>query len=320
MIPSFAPIFSGTRRVLVTGGTGFVGGAVMTRLVNDGCEVAGAVRQASVLSWAVHSPCLGRDADWRPLLADKTEVVHTAARAHMLNDRVADPLIEFRRVNVAGTLRLAEQAAAMGVRRFVFISSIGVNGVRSDPGRAFSEIDKANPHNAYALSKWEAERGLLRIADESAMEVVIIRPPLVYGCNAPGNFGTLMRAVQRGWPLPLGAVHNQRSFVALDNLVDFILTCITHPQAANQTFLVSDGQDLSTTELLRGMAQAVGMPARLLPVPVLALQAGAKLLGKGHAVERLCGNLQVDISKARSLLGWVPPVSVEDGLSRAMRG
>jgi nucleoside-diphosphate-sugar epimerase len=150
------------------------------------------------------------------------------------------------------------------------------------------------------------------------MEVVIIRPPLVYGPGVKANFAALMHAVQRGWPLPLGAVHNQRSLVALDNLVDFIVTCITHPQAANQTFLVSDGQDLSTTELVRGMAQAAGVPARLLPVPVWALQLGATLLGKGDAVQRLCGNLQLDISKARNLLGWVPPVQVSEGLRRAM--
>jgi nucleoside-diphosphate-sugar epimerase len=164
----------------------------------------------------------------------------------------------------------------------------------------------------------EAEQGLRQIATETGMEVVIIRPPLVYGPGVKANFAVLMRAVQRGWPLPLGAVHNQRSLVALDNLVDFIVTCITHPQAANQTFLVSDGQDLSTTELVRGMAQASGVPARLLPVPVWALQAGTSLLGNGDAVQRLCGNLQVDMSKVRSLLGWVPPVSVEEGLRRAM--
>ena len=157
-----------------------------------------------------------------------------------------------------------------------------------------------------------------QLSADTGMAVVIIRPPSVYGPGVKANFAALMRAVQRGWPLPLGAVHNQRSLVALDNLVDFIVTCITHPQAANQTLLVSDGQDLSTTELVRGMAQAAGVPARLLPVPVWALQAGASLLGKGDAVQRLCGNLQVDISKARSLLGWVPPVSVEEGLRRAM--
>ena len=319
-MPNFTNETTGMCKVLVTGANGFIGGAVVVRLVADGCNVAGAVRRPTGASWAAPSPSLGNDADWRPLLAGKTVVVHTAARAHMLNDRVADPLAEFRRVNVAGTLRLAEQAAAMGVRRFVFVSSIGVNGVQSAPGKAFSETDKPNPHNAYALSKWEAEQGLLRIAAETGLEVVIIRPPLVYGSGAPGNFGALMRAVQRGWPLPLGAVHNQRSLVALSNLVDFIVTCITHPHAANQTFLVSDGHDLSTTELVRGMARAAGVSARLLPVPVWALQAGASLLGKGDAVQRLCGNLQVDITKARTLLGWVPPMSVEEGFRRAMKG
>jgi nucleoside-diphosphate-sugar epimerase len=235
-----------------------------------------------------------------------------------MHDNAADPLTPFRVVNVDGTLNLARQAAAAGVKRFVFISSIGVNGSKTAVCKPFSEADLPKPHNAYALSKWEAEQGLIQIAAETGLEVVIIRPPLVYGCNAPGNFGMLTRAVQRGWILPLGAVHNQRSLVALDNLVDFIVTCITHPQAANQTFLVSDGKDLSTTELVRGMTQAAGIPARLLPVPVWALQAGASLLGKGDAVQRLCGNLQVDITKARSLLGWVPPVSVEEGLRRAM--
>jgi nucleoside-diphosphate-sugar epimerase len=223
---------------------------------------------------------LGNDADWWPLLAGKTVVVHTAARAraHVLNDRVADPLAEFRRVNVTGTLRLAEQAAEMGVRLFVFVSSIGVNEVQSAPGKAFLEADQPNPHNAYALSKWEAEQGLLRIADKTGLEVVIIRPPLVYGRNAPGNFGSPMRAVQRGWPLPLGAVHNQRSLVALSNLVDFIVTCITHPQAANQTFLVSDGQDLSTTELVRGMAQQASRGAC-----AFAASAGVGFAGGGNA-------------------------------------
>jgi len=317
-MPSLKNDSAGICWVLVTGANGFIGGAMVARLVAVGCNVAGAVRRPTGASWAVPSPSLDKDADWRPLLAGNTAVVHIAARAHVLNDRATDPLAEFRRVNVAGTLRLAEQSASMGVRRFVFVSSIGVNGMQSAPGKAFSEADKPNPHNAYALSKWEAEQGLLRIAVETGLEVVIIRPPLVYGCNAPGNFGSLMRAVQRGWPLPLGAVHNQRSLVALDNLVDFIVTCISHPQAANQTFLVSDGQDLSTTELVRGMARAAGVPARLLPVSVWALQAGATLLGKGDAVQRLCGNLQVDISKARSLLGWVPPVSVDEGLRRAL--
>jgi nucleoside-diphosphate-sugar epimerase len=200
----------------------------------------------------------------------------------------------------------------------VFASSIKVNGEATQPGECFTAEDAVAPLDAYGISKMEAEQGLQQIGQQTGMEVVIIRPPLVYGPGVKANFAALMRAVQRGWPLPLGAVHNQRSLVALDNLVDFIITCITHPQAANQTFLVSDGQDLSTTELVRGMAQSAKVPARLLPVPVWALQAGASLLGKGDAVQRLCGNLQVDISKSRSLLGWVPPVSVEEGLRRAM--
>jgi nucleoside-diphosphate-sugar epimerase len=235
-----------------------------------------------------------------------------------MHDTEADPLTAFRAVNVGGTLNLARQAATAGVKRFVFISSVKVNGESTLPGRAFTEADAPKPQDAYGQSKHEAEQGLRQLSADTGMEVVVIRPPLVYGPGVKANFAALMRAVQRGWPLPLGAVHNQRSLVALDNLVDFIITCITHPQAANQTFLVSDGQDLSTTELVRGMAQAAGVPARLLPVPVWALQAGASLLGKGDAVQRLCGNLQVDISKARSLLGWLPPVSVEEGLRRAM--
>ena len=192
-----------------------------------------------------------------------------------------------RDVNVGGTLNLARQAAAAGVKWFVFIISVKVNGESTPPGRAFTEADAPNPQDAYGQSKHEAEQGLRQLSADTGMEVVIIRPPLVYGPGVKANFAALMRALQRGWPLSLGAVHNQLSLVALDNLVDFIVTCITHPQAANQTFLVSDRQDLSSTELVRGMAQAARAPARLLPVPVWALQAGASLLGKGNAVQCL---------------------------------
>ncbi len=288
--------------ILITGGTGFVGKALIQRL--DDYLVVLATRADF--------------ANWYKVLAGMTVVVHLAARVHVMQDTEADPLTAFRAVNLENTLNLARQAAAAGVKRFVFISSVKVNGEITRPGLAFNEADVPSPQDAYGQSKHEAEVGLRQIAADTGMEVVIIRPPLVYGPGVKANFAALMRAVQRGWPLPLGAVHNLRSLVALDNLVDFIVTCITHLQAANQTFLVSDGQDLSTTELVRGMAQAAGVPARLLPVPVWALQAGASLLGKGDAVPRLYGNLQVDISKARSLLGWVPPVSVEEGLRRAM--
>jgi UDP-glucose 4-epimerase len=273
-------------------------------------KVAGA-RYAKVGQWSDNT-------EWQGVLAGTEVLVHAAARVHVMADTATDPLAEFRRVNVLDTLHLAREATAAGVKRFVFVSSVKVNGEATFSGQPFTADDIPEPLDSYGISKMEAEQGLRQIAAETGMEVIVIRPPLVYGPGVKANFAALMRAVQRGWPLPLGAIHNQRSLVALDNLVDFIITCIDHPQAANQTFLVSDGQDLSTAELVRGMAQAAGVPARLLPVPVWALQAGAALLGKGDAVQRLCGNLQVDISKARRLLGWVPPVSVEEGLRRAM--
>ena len=310
-------------RILVTGASGFVGRRLTATLAASVRVVRAAVRTAAPLAAGpvYESVIVGNleaVTDWRATLDDVGTVVHLAARVHVMRDTAADPLTAFRAVNVQGTLNLARQAAAVGVKRFVYVSSVKVNGEGTSPGRAFTEADAPNPQDAYGQSKYEAEQGLRQLSADTGMEVVVIRPPLVYGHGVKANFAALMRAVKRGWPLPLGAVHNQRSLVALSNLVDFIVTCITHPQAANQTFLVGDGQDLSTTELVRGMAQAAGVPARLLPVPVWALQAGASLLGKGDAVQRLCGNLQVDISKARSLLGWVPPVSVAEGLRRAM--
>jgi nucleoside-diphosphate-sugar epimerase len=313
---------SQTGLTLITGATGFVGSGVVARLAADGVETLACVR-SDIVSMPegvriVPMAELTANTDWRQALAGVKSLVHLAARVHVMHDTEADPLTAFRAVNVDGTLNLALQSAAAGVKRFVFISSVKVNGESTSPGRAFTESDAHNPQDAYGQSKHEAEQGLRQLSADTGMEVVIIRPPLVYGPGVKANFAALMRAVQRCWPLPLGAVHNQRSLVALDNLVDFIITCINHPQAANQTFLMSDGKDLSTTELVRGMAHAAGVPARLLPLPVWALQAGASLLGKGDAVQRLCGNLQIDISKAQNLLGWVPPVSVEEGLRRAM--
>ena len=296
----------------------------MQRLRGDSCDVVALARTLTRCSQAsALTVCVGEitgSTDFAAVLGRFSTVVHLAARVHVMDDTADDPLAAFRAVNVDGSLNLARQAAAAGVKRFVFISSVKVNGEHTQPGLAFTETDEPNPQDAYGLSKHEAEQGLRQLAANTGMEVVIIRPPLVYGPGVKANFAALLRAVQRGWPLPLGAVHNQRSLVALDNLVDFIVTCITHPQAANQTFLVSDGHDLSTTELVRGMARAAGVPARLLQIPVWALQAGAALLGKGDAVQRLCGNLQVDISKARHLLGWVPPISVEEGLRRVVAG
>jgi nucleoside-diphosphate-sugar epimerase len=304
-------------RVLVTGGNGFIGHAILVRLRAEGLDVQMVSREAMRTGELVVGD-ISLPVDWHKERLGCAVVIHLAARVHVMNDIEVDPLTAFRIVNVEGTLNLARKAASLGVKRFVFISSVKVNGESTLPGRAFTEADAAIPQDLYSQSKYEAEQGLHKISAETGMELVIIRPPLVYGPGVKANFAALMHAVRRGLPLPLGSVHNQRSLVALDNLVDFIVSCICHPQAANQTFLVSDGQDLSTTELVRGMAQAAGLPALLLPVPVWALQAGASLLGKGDVVQRLCGNLQVDISKARNLLGWVPPVSVDEGLKRAM--
>lgn len=304
-------------RLLVTGASGFVGKALSARLLEEKVPLT-LTSRASVAPETVAIGDLGISTDWTSALQHCETVVHLAARVHVMNDTEVDPLTAFRKVNVGGTLSLARQSAAAGVKRFVFISSVKVNGELTLPGNTFTEADTPSPQDAYGISKMEAEMGLRQLAAESGMQVVIIRPPLVYGPGVRANFAALMSSVQRSFPLPLGAVHNQRSLVALDNLIDFIITCTTHPLAANQTFLVSDGQDMSTTQLIRSMAQAASVSARLLPVPVSLLRAAASLLGKAGVVDRLCDNLQVDISKARNLLGWVPPITVQEGLSRVL--
>lgn len=259
--------------------------------------------------------------DWSTALHGCDVVIHTAARVHIMQERALDPLAEFRRVNVAGTLNLARQAADGGVQRFVFLSSIKVNGEMTPSGQPFTASQAAAPLDPYGVSKAEAEEALRRLGAETGMEIVIIRPPLVYGPGVKANFGRLVSAIGRGWPLPLGCVeHNRRSLVALDNLVDLILTCTTHPAAAHQTFLVSDGKDLSTAELLRRVGMAMGRPARLLPVPSRLLRAGAMLAGKGDLAQRLLDNLQVDITHTRQTLGWQPPISVDEGLRRVVAG
>jgi nucleoside-diphosphate-sugar epimerase len=306
-------------KLLLTGPTGFLGSRLATVLhYKPDVNFTAVVRRRIEIPAAHIVEVQGLDAstDWSAALSDQKVVIHAAARAHIMKDEVADPLAEYRRVNVDGTLNLARQAAAMGVKRFIFISSIKVNGELTYPGKAFTEEDPAAPEDAYGISKWEAEQGLWQIQRETGMEVVIIRPPLVFGPGVKGNFASMIRLVEKGLPLPLGAIDNQRSLVALDNLVDLIITSIDHPAAANQVFLAGDGEDLSTTELLRGVARAMGKPARLIPVPPSLLMLGATVLGKQAVAQRLLGSLQVDISKARRLLGWQPPVSVEEGLRR----
>jgi nucleoside-diphosphate-sugar epimerase len=312
--------------ILVTGATGFVGRAVVQRLLaeDQSRRVAVAVRRdAPKLSDRVLQHVTGdleSSTDWSAALADVSAVVHCAARVHVMADTATNPLEEFRRVNVQGTLNLARQAAAAGVRRFVFVSSIKVNGEVTQLGRPFTADDAPAPLDAYGVSKMEAEEGLRAIASQTGMEVVIIRPTLVCGPGVKANFAAMMRWLKRGVPLPLGAIHNQRSLVSLDNLVDLIVTCLTHPAAANQTFLASDGEDVSTTELLHRMGQAMGRPARLIPVPASWLKLAAAMVGKQDVAQRLCGSLQVDIEKTRRLLGWNPPLTLDQGLKKAAEG
>ena len=288
------------------------------------CSVRAAVRrERSFFSDSVEQVVLGfLDADtaWREALAGMDAVVHAAARVHIMADASADPLAEFRRVNVAGTLNLARQAASMGVKRFVFLSSIKVNGESTQIGKPFCADDLPAPQDTYGISKLEAELGLMEISANTGMEVAIIRPPLVYGPGMRANFLSMMQWLHRGIPLPLGAIHNKRSLVALDNLVDLIITCLGHSAAVNQVFLAGDGEDISTTELLRRMGLALGKSARLVPISLSLLQFGAAVLGRRDMVQRLCGSLQVDISKARVLLGWNPPITVDEGLRRAAQG
>jgi nucleoside-diphosphate-sugar epimerase len=307
-------------KVLVSGASGFVGRALCAQLIARNMTVHGTTRTATLLPEEVIPFVVGNINDhtpWAEALTGCSAVVHLAARVHVMAETTDNPLDEFRRANVQGTLNLARQAAAAGIGRFVFISSIGVNGAETF-GVPFREGDISAPHSPYAVSKYEAEVGLHVLTAETNMKVVIIRPTLVYGSSAPGNFGSLMRWLKRGMPLPLGAIHNQRSLMALDNLVDLILTCLTHPAAANQTFLVSDGEDVSTTELLRRMGQALGRPARLFPVPPSWLRLAAAMVGRQDVAQRLCGSLQVDIEKTRRLLGWTPPLSLNEGLRRAV--
>ncbi len=310
-------------KVVITGANGFVGRALSIEAVARGLAVKGVTRTICKLPTGVKNVVIGSFEDanlWLKAFAGCDVVVHLAARVHVMQETYADGLSEFRRVNVMGTLSLARCAAVAGVKRFVFVSSIKVNGELTQDGEPMRADDPPIPSSAYGVSKWEAELGLREIALNTGMEVVVIRPPLVYGPGVRANFATMMHVLRRGVPVPLGAIRNKRSFVALDNLVDLIITCLFHPGAANETFLVSDGEDVSTTELLRRMGQALGRPARLLPLPGKALKLAAALIGKQDVLQRLVGSLQVDISKTRILLGWAPPITLDEGLRRAAAG
>jgi UDP-glucose 4-epimerase len=301
--------------ILVTGANGFLGRALSLELKARQFDARGALR-ANAKAGEVNIGELGAETNWQEALAGVDSIVHTAARTHILSDTASDPLSQYRKINVEGTLNLARQAAAASVTRFVFISSIKVNGEATLPGKPFTADDQPNPADPYGISKWEAEVGLQQLADETGLELVIIRPPLVYGPGVKANFLRMMRWTNRGLPLPLGGIENKRSLIALANLVDLVISCIEHPAAANQIFLAGDGQDVSTTELLYSLGRALGKPARLLPCPVSLLSMVAVLLGKKELVEGLTGSLQVDISQARALLGWEPPITLQEGLRR----
>lgn len=314
-------------KLLITGANGFVGSAVCHDLARQQHQVLAISRSldslASTKSLSIdeHSAqyLCRLEADFGNILSIHEHllgcdaIVHCAARVHQVRETAADPLAAYRQVNTEATLALARAAAHSGVKRFVFLSSVKVNGEYTAAGNLYHS-NQANPQDPYGLSKWEAELGLREIAAQTGMEVVIIRPPLVYGPGVKANFLSMMHWLHKGVPLPLGAIRNQRSFIALPNLVSLIEACLTHPAAAGQTFMASDQRDLSTTELLHMMGVAMKRPARLISVSQSLMETSLKLIGKSGIAQRLCGSLAVDSSPATQLLGWKPPVSVEQGL------
>jgi nucleoside-diphosphate-sugar epimerase len=304
--------------VLVTGADGFVGRKLCEALAASGRRVRRALRAVDPgVADAVAVGDIGGETDWRAALEDASVVVHLAARTHVLRETAADPLAEYRRVNVDGTRRLAQQAAQLGVRRLVFVSSVKVNGESSE--QPFTENDAPRPRDAYGLSKWEAEQALARVAVDTGLEAVVLRPPLVYGPGVKGNFLRLMNLIARGMPLPLASIANRRSLVYVGNLVDAALRAIDAPGVAGRTYLVSDGDDVSTPDLVRALAQALGVAPRLLPCPPAMLMIGAALAGRRAELARLAGSLQVDGSAARRELGWRPRFNLSQGLAETAR-
>lgn len=303
---------------LVTGASGFIGTRLLGELDRLNVKTVG---RTSVLGTGSHMQItVGPDTDYGEYLAEVTRVIHCSARVHVMNDQAANPLDEFRTINVHATLNLAQQAARAGVKRFIYLSSIKVNGESTTNRQPFKADDPANPQDPYGQSKYEAEVALRQLAKDTGLEVVIIRPPMVYGPDVKGNMRSLMKLVSKGLPLPLGGIKNSRSLVAVDNLVSLIKVAMTHPKAANQTFLVSDGEDLSTYDLIREIAKGLNKRISLVPIPVTLLSKLLSVVGKGAIADRLFGSLQVDITKTKELLDWEPPISVEEGIRRMCEG
>jgi UDP-N-acetyl-alpha-D-quinovosamine dehydrogenase len=308
-------------KILVTGANGFVGTALCHALIGHGLGARRAVRCAD----AVIAPGedvvvgeLGPTTAWRQALQGVDVVIHLAARAHVMRDAAVDPLADYRRVNVLGTQGLAQAAAAAGVRRMVFLSSIKVNGEKT-AGKPYTEQDLPHPQDAYGVSKWEAEQVLLAIAAASHMEAVVLRPPLLYGPGVKGNFLSLMRTIDRGVPLPLASIHNRRSLLYVGSLIDALISCLDHPAAAGKTYLVADNEGVSTPDLIRGIARALRKPARLLPFPPPLLKLAGAMAGKADSVARLLGSLQVDTNRIRRELGWQPCTDMTRGLAETAR-
>jgi len=310
------------RQILITGSTGFIGIALIARLAEENFNIRAIVRNNKATTFneevkVINVGELTTSINWKQALEGVDVVIHLASRVHIMNDQAADPTAEYQRINVDASLNLARQAADLGVKRFIYLSSIKVHGEFTELSRPFVADDMLFPQSSYAISKYQSELGLRELSIESEMEIVIIRPPLVYGPGVKANFLSMMKWLSRSIPLPFGRIHNLRSLVAIDNLVDLIVKCIDHPAAANQAFLVSDGEDLSTPDLLYRMGVALDKPVRLIPIPVLWLQFFSYLFGFDSTFERLCSSLQVDISKTQKLLGWDPIIGVDEGLRRA---
>lgn len=305
------------KKILLTGASGFLGKRIAQYLKNSESKELSLVYRKNEFCVDDKQFCVGdinKTTDFSASLSGQDVVIHTAARVHIMREGSVDPLSQFRMVNVEGTLNLAAQAIEAGVQRFIFLSSIKVNGETTLGQDIFSELDIPNPQDPYALSKYEAERGLLDLANRSDMQLVIIRPPLTYGPGVKGNFAVLIKLILSGLPLPIGLIKNKRSLMALDNLVDLIVTCIDHPNAADQIFLASDGKNVSTLELVKKIATTYNVKTYVFPVPVILMKLIFRLIGKINVADRLFNNLQIDGSKAERLLDWKAVISMEDQL------